>query len=254
MGRAASELERLNEAGQHFLRAAEVNPLSVEPLFDLAKLRFRQGRTRDADQILDQARAMRPRDPATLHNIAEALRTQGRHEEAVANYHAALEIDAEFAPSHAGLGIAYFEWGRHEEAIDALEQALSLQDDLPIAGSSPYVFLGRAALNLGRPEAVDYFSQALQNDPHDHEALDHLAMVRFGEQRYEEARALYHTMAELQPDNAVTHSNLGATLYHLGRFDEALASIERSLALEPELEMARVGHQLVIRELARQEQ
>ena len=250
VGRAASELGHLDEAEQHFLRAAEVDPLSVEPLFDLAKLRFRQGRAADADQILDRAQEMRPYDTATLHNVAEALRTAGRYGDAVTNYRAVLEIDPEFAPSHAGLGIALFQWERYEEAIDALEQALALQTDLPIAGSSPYVFLGRAALNLGRP-AADYFAQALRHDPHDHEALDHLAMVQFSEQRYEDALALYRTMVEIAPDNAVTHSNLGATLYHLGRFEEALVSIERSLALDPGLELARVGHQLVTRELAR---
>ena len=254
LGRAASELGRLDEAGQHFLRAAEADPSSVEPLLDLAKLRFRQGRGADADQVLDRARGMRPNDPATLHNVAEALRTAGRHADAVTNYRAALEIAPEFAPSHAGLGIALFQWERYEEAIAALEQALSLQDDLPIAGSSPYVFLGRAALNLGRSEAAGYFAQALRDDPNDHEALDHLAMVRFGEQRYEEAHALYATMAELQPDNAVTHSNLGATLYHLGRLEEALVSIERSLALDPGLEIARVGHRLVTGALARRKQ
>ena len=253
LGRANSELGHLDEAEQHLMRAIELEPDSVEPLFDLARLRFRQGRAADADEFLDRAREMRPADPATLHNLAEALRTHGRHEEAVANYRAALEIDAEFAPALAGLGIAFFQWERYEEAIDALEQALALQTDLPIAGSSPYVFLGRAALNLGRPEAADYFAQALRHDPRDHEALDHLAMLRFGEQRYEEAHALYDTMVELQPGSAVTHSNLGATLYHLGRFEEALVSIERSLALDPDLEMARVGHQLVTRELAQRE-
>ena len=250
MGRAARELGRLDEAAQHFLRAMEVEPANVEPLFDLAKLRFRQGRTADAEQLLNRARELRPADPATLHNIAETLRTQGRYEEAVASYRAALEIGPEFAPSHAGLGIALFQWERYEESIGALERALALQPDLPIAGSSPYVFLGRAAQELGRPEAAEYFAHALRRDPHDHEALDHLAMVRFGEQRYEEALALYQTMEELDPDSAVTHSNLGATLYYLGRFEEALESIEHALVLDPDLEIARVGRELVTRELA----
>ena len=250
MGRAARELGRLDEAAQHFLRAMEVEPANVEPLFDLAKLRFRQGRAADAEQLLNSARDLRPADPATLHNIAETLRTQGRYEEAVASYRAALEIGPEFAPSHAGLGIALFQWERYEESIGALERALALQPDLPIAGSSPYVFLGRAAQELGRPEAAEYFAHALRRDPHDHEALDHLAMVRFGEQRYEEALALYQTMEELDPDSAVTHSNLGATLYYLGRFEEALESIEHALVLDPDLEIARVGRELVTRELA----
>ena len=174
----------------------------------------------------------------------------GRYGEAVANYRAALAIDAEFAPAHAGLGIALFQWEHYEESIDALERALALESDLPIAGSSPYVFLGRAAQQLGRPDAAQYFARALQHDPHDHEALDHLAMVRFGQQRYEEAYALYRTMVQINPDSAVTHSNLGAALYHLGRFEQALESIERSLALDPDLENARIGRELVTRELA----
>ena len=253
LGRAHNELGHLDDAEQHFMHAIELQPDNVEPLFDLAKLRLRQGRDADADEFLNRARELRPADPATLHNLAETFRTHGRYGQAVANYRAALAIDADFAPALAGLGIALFQWERYEEAISALEQALALQTDLPIAGSSPYVFLGRAALNLGRADAADYFAQALRHDPHDHEALDHLAMVRFGELRYEEAHALYRAMVEIQPDNAVTHSNLGATLYHLGRFEEALVSIERSLALDPDLEIARVGHQLVTRELAQRE-
>ena len=65
------------------------------------------------------ARELCPADPATLHNIAEALRTHGRYWEAVASYRAALEIDAEFAPAHAGLGIALFQSERYEESIGA---------------------------------------------------------------------------------------------------------------------------------------
>ena len=199
------------------------------------------------------ARELRPADPATLHNIAEALRTHGRYREAVASYRAALEIDAEFAPAHAGLGIALFQSERYEESIGALEQALALQPDLPIAGSSPYVFLGRAAQKLARTDAAEYFARAIQRDPRDHEALDHLAIVRFGEQRYEDALALYRTMVEINPDSAVTHSNLGATLYYLGRFEEALESIDHALALDPDLEIARAGRQLAARELTRRE-
>ena len=253
MGRAAGELGRPDEAAQHFLRAMEIEPDNVEPLFDLAKLRFRQGHAADADQLLDRAQELRPTDPATLHNVAEALRTQGRYREAVASYRAALEIDADFAPAHAGLGIALFQWERYEESIGALEQALALQPDLPVAGSSPYVFLGRAAHKLGRPDAAEYFARAVRRDPHDPEALDHLAMARFGQQRYDEALALYRTMTEIDPDNAVTHSNLGATLYYLGRFEEALSSIERALVLDADLEIARVGRQLVTAELAKRE-
>ena len=81
----------------------------------------------------------------------------------------------------------------------------------------------------------------LELDPHDTEVIDRLAALRFAEQRYEEAYRLYRTLAEITPDSAQTHSNLGATLYYLGRSEDALRSFERALSLDPDLEPARAG-------------
>ena len=253
MGRAERELGRLHEAEQHFHAAMELEPDNVEPLLDLAKLQFRQGRTADAERFLDRVNEMRPLDPAILHNVAEVLRIHSRYADAVANYRAALEIDAEFAPAYAGLGIALLQQERYAESLEALERALALQPDLPLAGSSLHIFLGQAAQKLGRPDAGDYFVRAVQNDPNDLEALDHLAMARFGQQRYEEALSLYRTMIDIDPDSAITHSNLGATLFYLGQLEDALSSIERALALDPDLESALVGQRVVTAELAKRE-
>ena len=51
----------------------------------------------------------------------------------------------------------------------------------------------------------------------------------------------YRTMLEIDPDSVQIHSNIGAALYHLGRPEEALRSIERALALNPDLETARTS-------------
>ena len=89
--------------------------------------------------------------------------------------------------------------------------------------------------------AAEQYERALRIEPRNQEALDHLAMARFGQRRYEDALALYRTLLEIDPDNALTHSNAGAALLHLGRPQEALQSIERALALDPDLETARIG-------------
>ena len=251
MGRAARELGRLDAAEEHFLRAMQLDPDDATPVLDLAGLRGQQQRGEEADELLRRARALRPHDPATLQNVAEALRKQERYEEALPAYRAVLEIDAEYALAYAGMGDALFRLERYAEAMEALARAATLQPDLPMAGSL-HRLMGRAAQELGRPDAADHFERAVQLDPRDTEALDRLAMLRFGEQNYEAAFGLYRDLLEVNPDNAQTHSNLGATLYYLGRPEEALQSFERALSLAPELETALTGRDQ-LRQMVRQE-
>ena len=62
------------------------------------------------------------------------------------NYHAAIRADGEFAPDHAGLGLALFQARRFTAAIEALERAVALE--LPAAGSL-HVLIGRSRQELG---------------------------------------------------------------------------------------------------------
>ena len=173
--------------------------------------------------------------------MAEALRQRGRRDQAMEWYRAALELDAGFAPAHAGLGIALFQSDRHAEVIKAMARALRLQPDLPVA-SALHLFMGRAYQSLERSEAaLQSYERAVEIDPRNTEALDRLAMVHFGRKRYEAALGLYRRLAEIAPSGAQTHANLAATLYHLGRPAEALRSFEQALSLDPDLQMARTG-------------
>ena len=251
MGRAARELGRLDLAEGHYLRAMRLDPGDATPVVELASLRGQQHRGEEADELLRRARELRPHDPANLQNVAETLREQERFEEALRAYRAVLEIDAEFALAYAGMGDALFRLERYAEAIEALARALTLQQDLPIAGAI-HRLMGRGAQRLGRPDAADHFERAVQRDPRDAEALDLLAMVRFRQHNYAAALDLYRDLLDIHPDNAQTHSNVGATLYYLGRGEEALQSFERALSLAPELETARAGRDQ-LRQIVRQE-
>ena len=240
MGRASRELRRFDAAERHFRLARALMPHDAAPLLDLAAVHAAQQRHREADELLRRARELQPNDPVTLQNVAESLRKQGRFDDALAAYREVLAVDPDFALAHAGMGDTLFKLERYEEALETIAAAVTLQPDLPMAAAL-HRLMGRAAQELGHPDAAEHYARALEIDPRDTEAIDRLAMVRFGEQRYEEARRLYRTLAGITPDSAQTHSNLGATLYHLGRTGEALRSFERALSLDPELETARAG-------------
>ena len=176
-----------------------------------------------------------------LVEAAKALARDGRYEEALGTWRRILELDAEHAAAQAGLGLTLFALQRHEEAAQALARALALQPDRPDAGSL-HRLMGRAAHALQRPTmAAEHYERALRIDADDAEAIDRLALVRFEQRRFEEALDLYRRLLALLPDSALTHVNLGATLYHLGRPDEAIGSLERALSLDPDLETARTA-------------
>ena len=241
LGLALQKLDRLEAAAEHFHRALELDPADARPLVSLAGLRTEQGRSEEANEYLDRARKLNPRDPATLQNAGEALRKQKRYAEAIEAYRAVLDIDPEYALAHAGLGNTLFQMKRYQEALASVTRAVTLVPDLRIAGSL-HVIAGRALQELGRPgEAVEQYERALEINPRNTQAVDRFAMMRFGQKHYQEALRLYRTLVELQPDSAQSHSNLGATLYHLNRLDDARRSFERALALDPALKTAQAG-------------
>ena len=186
-----------------------------------------------------RARELQPNAPATLHNVAEALRKAGRHREALASYRDALQSDPDFAPAHVGLGAVLVDLQHYDKALESLARAASLDMDPATAATSHYL-AGRALKELDRmAEAAARFEQAIESDPNHAEALDHLALWRFQQQRYKDALDLYRAHSTLEPDSPTIHANIGVTLYFLGRPEEALAAMERVLQLDADHQMAR---------------
>ena len=238
-GQALKFLGRREEAERRFRQTAEMDPGDASPLVDLAALRIAERRFDEADELLRRALELAPDNPAALQNVAEGLRKRGRLDEAIESYRAVLAIDPDYAMAHAGIGDALFRLERYEEALESLGRSISLHPHPPTA-TARLILMGKASRALGRAEAAaGHFERAVEIDPRNPEALDHLALTRFEEKRYEEVLDLYRTMLEVRPDSAQTHSNLGATYYHLGRPEEASRSFERALELNPELPAAR---------------
>ena len=218
--------------------ALEQEPDSADDLNNLGLALSRLERHEEAAEYFERARALDPQAEHARQNLAETHRKQGRYEEAVAAYREVLEIDADFALAHAGLGETLFHLERYEESLTSLQRALTLQPALPMAGTL-HRLMGRSAQALERPDAAGFYERALEIAPGDTESLNRLAMLHFGQQRYEEALSLYRTLLEIVPEDAQTHANLGATLFHLNRVEEAVRSFERAVALDPAAEKPR---------------
>ena len=233
---------RFAEAIKWYRKTLDADPEYAVAHVEMGRTLFDLRRYEEAAESLARAISLRPDTPiGAFQLLAEALRLQQRHGEAIESYRTVLQIDPGYAPAHAGIGYALLEMQRYGEAVETLARSVSLQSESPLAAER-HVAMGRAFAALGRTEAAaESMERALEIDSRNAKALDSLALLRFRQQRYEEALHLYEVLIETGEASAQTHANMGATLYHLGRPEEAARSLERARDLDPTLEMARTG-------------
>jgi tetratricopeptide (TPR) repeat protein len=172
-------------------------------------------------------------------NLAHALARQGRLDEAVAHYVAALRIKPDFAEAHGNLGLVLADQGKVGEAMHHYAEALRVRpDDLEVHNN-----FGVALMGLGRnAEAIRHFSEAARIDPTTAVSHNNLGVAYAHEgnlddatREFAEALRLQPAYAEAQTNLAVAHNGLGAALSDQGKIEEAVEHYVQALRLRPAL-------------------
>ena len=185
---------RFAESIESYLAVLDIDPDFAPAHAGMGEALFRLGRYRQAVESLGRAVSLGPLPISQRYLLAEGLRRHQRFEEAVEAYRHVLEIDPEYDTAHAGIGYALFQLERYEEALESVARSISLRPE-SADGADRHVVMGRASLELGRMEAAaEHYERALKIDPGNVKALDSLALLRFGQQRYEDALGLYQTL------------------------------------------------------------
>jgi len=98
----------------------------IEPLQALAQLRFEQGHTAEAEQLLKQLTERDPKDGAAPHNLGTLYMRSRRPREAIRSYQESLKRRPKSAMTLLHLGQAFKELGRRADAEAAWREALEL--------------------------------------------------------------------------------------------------------------------------------
>jgi tetratricopeptide (TPR) repeat protein len=155
---------------------------------------------------------------------------QGKLDEAIAEFQAAIELKPDNPDAHRNLGSAYGEQGKWEEAAAAYEQTIKLAPDFGEA----YGDLAGVYVNLGRlSEAIATGEKAIELAPGYATAHNNLGTVYRKQGRLDEAIAEYEEAIRLDPDSATPHYNLGNAYYEQGRLDEAIAKWQAATQIDP---------------------
>ena len=178
-------------------------------------------------------------DDDTAHRLlADALLKEGRREEAIDHYSAALRIRPSNADAHNGLGLALAGQGKYGQAIAEYAEAERLKPLLVDAHVNMGLALA-AQQKLG--PAIDEYNIALRIDPDFVNGRLSLALALAHTGRPNEAIAQYEEVLRLHPDNASAHNNLGVVLSGQGRIREAIAQFAAAVQARPDFAAARAN-------------
>jgi len=207
------------------------DPGIVESQRQLGEVYVQQGRLEEAVEAYRAAIPLRPDDSYTHRFLLQALVDLGRLDEAEKAADDAIELAGPDATHYFLLGDVRGRRGNPAGAIDAYSKAIEMAPDESAAARA-----GMAAANflLGNMAAAETFARAAleQNDdlPGAHFVLAELHDGR-GEGRT--AVAEYTRVLELAPEHVAAHFNLAMVYRKLGREDDERAHLQDALALEP---------------------
>jgi len=179
-----------------------------------------------------------------------AKRTRTSLQEAVACLERAIAIDPRFALAHAGLSEAWIQLGvraavsqslRPRETMPkaraAAEKALALDEEL----SEAHGTLGQVLVvyEWNRPAGIAELLRAIELNPNNQNAQHWYAMALGSLGRFDEALAQIERALAIDPLAVIVNANVGYLLYRAGRIDEAVTKLRHTVAMEPGFAMTR---------------
>lgn len=209
LGRALLAKGRLAEAEAHVARALALRPDRPGPVENMGVIMLARGRHAEAESFFRRLVAQRPSYGPYRNNLGVALANQGRDREAEGEFREAQRLTPRFLDAHSNLATLYLRQRRYGDAITAFRSALALDPT-------------HAGVRGGLARALR--SRAVE-------------LVQEGQ--VDEAGRLWQEATRMAPDDGDLLSAIGRALVEKGRGPEALAALERAVALDPRRAEAR---------------
>jgi tetratricopeptide (TPR) repeat protein len=229
------ELGRVTDAIAHFGASLRAKPASAIAHFNLGTSLMFGGRLSEAAIQFQEALRLQPDYAAAHDNLGSVLSSQGKLGAAIAQYREAVRLQPENARARNNLGNALMTRGNLSEADLQVREAIRVDPRLPDARYN----LGLLLASRGeQAEAVQAFREALELRPDWSPVLTDLAWVLAtapdGTRDADESILLARRSVQLtQFRDARALDVLGAAYAAADQFEEALATVQQAIDLNP---------------------
>jgi len=157
-----------------------------------------------------------PTEPATHHNLARALQSEGDLNGAALEYRQALHLAPTHPESHIGLGTVLLEKGNIDGAFVEFQAAERLKPDDPRAHYNAGLVLYEKGDPASLATAMSEYREAIRLRPSDADVHYALGAALFRQGNFDAAISEYREALRLAPDRAVVREQLGRALLQKG--------------------------------------
>jgi serine/threonine protein kinase/tetratricopeptide (TPR) repeat protein len=227
---------KIDSAIEEFEIATELQPMSDDGHKWLGRCWQRKGDREKAVACFERAIQIRPGYWENYNRLGICLYFFGRYRDAAEQFRKVITIQPDSALGYNKLGGIYNLLGLYEDAVTMHRRAIEIYPN-----SSSYTNLGTDYFHLKRyDEAIAAYRAAIELDPRDDVLYRNVgdAYLRVGRdeeaaQQFETAIRLLSELLRVDPDDAEKLGRLAICQAKLGKHQDALDTIERATALEP---------------------
>jgi len=158
------------------------------------------------------------------------FQTQDQHEQALALFEQALNLEPEHFPALYSIGLSLSRTGRLQEALDYFTRAVAAQ---PVAAIGHFA-LGKVLQDLGLVEAaLAAFEKSLEIDPQFMQAHNSKAALLQAVNRHHDALTTLVKASEINPNDIRTLEGQGLLLTQFKQFEWATNAFRRAMQIDP---------------------
>jgi predicted Zn finger-like uncharacterized protein len=236
LGKAEEALGNKPAAEAEYTAAIDlVDPTQVDavaPYVALSALLASEGRVKDAQAKLDDARGKLPDSAAMQRALAEVAAAQGQYDAAIAHYKSALEKEPTDLDARFHLGITFRRMRKMDDASAEFDKVLAIDKDYPgLALERGLLYEESGDIE----KALLQFQSALSKAPEDPDLQLRVGAAYTASERPAEAIPMLRNVLAKRPTNAEASHYLGRALFLQGGTSavEARRFLKRAVELDP---------------------
>ena len=230
MGQSHHNQGHLKLAEGCYRQVLSLDAGNVSGLHLLGVVALQSNSFEEAIRLIKRAASKRPNEFPILVNLGAAYRAAGRNAEAVKTYETAIKLNPKSPAVHFNLGRVFTDMEEFDKAIEAYQRSIALDSKDPDA----YINLGNAYKHKGEGDkAIAAYEQALHLKPMA-EAYSNIAAVLVDRSQFEDALALMDKALAIDPHPGEMRLKRALTALRLMRFKGGWSDYESRFLVEKE--------------------